>query len=748
MTSRNDASRPGGCRLASRFPHPERARTGRVIWLALIIPVVVIVGVAITYALVRPAPAARAARRGWSRLDEGDTDAAVRLFEEAIRLDPRTEDAWHGLLQARPDATIARRFARHHPELFDPLQPLQAPQMLVRPRGWDGRNWERSLEVYEQVALADRAPELLRMDFLGRKQVTEAWRHVREVRNTLDLRSRQPLDRDTLDAFNRFQLDRARVIVREAVSSLEDSNVYFQLVQSIDLAVRREREGLAKLRKAEAADPNFVPTQLTLAYVEIGRGQPDRARDRCIKLLSSRSGQGLVPGEVRVRYCLARAFELLGEPESALEQIELVVQRGRTVPGLLRLGILYLETGQIDKAEAIADELLAGTTKDTRSSYLKGLSSLYRRRYPLAVIELTKAQELAPADGRILYQRARAYLGMQKYQLASRDFLEAVELLKEPEWAGAAGAACALGAYDAQLASQAAGALLSGSSRLRPDRVVGGYARRFQLAARALIGEPGRLEKALAELQSAAAGKPVDDYLIAAVFAGRAFTEANAELQLPKAAFEYFREAAAKRSSAAYSLAFLHAVSGHTDAACTELGRLVEAHPDHLLGRLFLARLHVIGGRTEDAARLLRPVDRPGAPEAVAATLRLIDELQGITPSSGGGDSADHPAGHRPAPPPAGPHDMYFSIATYVDGTRMARALVLLDPVSEQPRRALHLTYNRVRRSGLDGVAEAAKADDAIRVTLEREAGRYAGDHERMYRAVIGAFWQRLPQNL
>jgi len=511
----------------------------------------------------------------------------------------------------------------------------------------------------------------------------------------------------------------------------------------IEAAIGKHKSGVARLEQALELDPSFLPAHLTLAYVEIARGRPGAAEKRCRKLLETPAGRPGGLAEPRIRFCLARALELSGRVNDAAEQVQQIL---RIMPGdpetLLRLGMLYLRLGRVDEADEIVKKAVGDEAFSPKANHIRGVASLQRGDYDGAVARLRAALRGRPDDLGIQYSLARAHEAAGRHMTAYRAFAGVAARARRSGWAFAAASAGALAAGRGSAAGVLADSVLAGEASLAADPKLRAHAIRFKVAAAAMLGGR-RLAGVLSEqLGRPGEGGELVNYLIAGALAGQAYAAPDATAALDEEHLALFKTAS--DPSAKYCLAFLLAAGGRTRDALGVLEELNNDHPKYLIAALHLARLYLIEGKTELAARTLRRTGQAATSRAAARELALIDSLQGVSSLNGPHDADAGAAGSGPA----GPHLAFFAVAMQADHRAYAQRVVLLDPVGEAARDILRLTYSHVRRHGLKGVAMAAEADKAADLAIHRAIAVYQAGSKRLYELAIGSFWDDLPPQL
>lgn len=699
--------------------------------------------------LLRPPAAERACREGEDLLRAGRGEPAAEKFRRAISLDPRLDRAWHGLLAARPTLDVCRQLADARPELFDLCQPVRDDAILPREPNWVAARWQRTLSLYEKTVLAepavagDAAAALLRLDFTGRKVVMEAWDEFRRLRAEVRTSLSEPLPMTALTAYAAYDLAGAQEAVAGAITHFRTPKLWVEHFTRLEAAMKRYESGVGRLERAAKLDPLFLPTQLTLAYIEITRGRAESAERRCRKLLEARAGS---PAGPRIRYGLARALEVSGNAKDAAAEVEHILRlRPGNREAMLRLGSLYLRLDRMDEAGRLARAVLKLRPGDPDASHIQGVVSLQRGDYATAAALLRRALEANPDDLNIRFSFARATEASGERVTAFREFMAIASALRSesPGWVCAAGSATALAAAQGFDAVKAADKALADKATVAAHPELLAHLLRFKFAGAAMHG--GELLAGLSVEAVTGKGSKGErvNYLIAGVLAGRAYAADDAQVAPDEHLLAFFKSQP-EDASALYSLAFLLAASGQEAQAREALEKLTAAHPEHQLAALHLARLYLIEGKTELAARTLRRVKQAVRRPEIVREMGLIDSLQGVRMLNGSNEGAAVPQDSGMI----GPHLAFFSVAVQIDHRALARRLVLLDPTSDATRGILKLTYPHVRQHGLEGVGAAAKADPAIDQAISRLVARYRADGGKLYRLAIGSFWDDLPTQL
>lgn len=744
--------------MGKTSPNPSWLSCAQSGWLLRVwASILVVAGAVVTTLLFwshAPTPE-RAYLRGMRYLVAGDKAAAAEQFESAISEDPRFEGAWHGLIEAAPTLTNCHRCAQHLPGLFDSQQPIRDEAALFRDPTRDSERRERLLELYEKAIRAAaegaRDPSPLLLDYDGRRELSRAWSEVEAIRAELQANIREPLIGSPWRAFATYDLPAIRRVVQDSLNQFSNPQHWGKLLERIDGAAAMEASGLAKLEAAVKRAPAFVPAQLTLALVEIARGRPGDAADRCRKLLEVEPAHGVIPGELHLRYCLARALELAADyAGGALELEQVLTKKPGHAQTMLRLGALYLKLGRSDDAAVLADALVKGSEQDRRADYIRGVVNLWRGQYETAAAQLGGVLQYFPGSEEVRYYLALALRGAGKHLSALREFAAVADAGFGSAWPLAAAAMSALAAARGEVADQMAAALLNRADALRAPARLRSYMLRVRLAAAAFAGrrdDVGRFIHELAQVASDDSDRELHDALVAGIVASQTYVAAESDIQMPEQHLEFFRSAVPNRPSAQYALAFLLTAAGRVSEARTTLEQLLAIWPKHELAVLHLSRLWVLDGKTELGARVLEQSGLADTSPDVQRALRLIHTLQGIRVALFAEPRAERP----PESSILGPHLAFFALVVDDDHRAFARLMLLLNPASEATHEILRLVYPRIRLGGLAGLAEAARESSNIDAALRRIVAAYSAasaDGNGLYRLTTGRFWNEMPRHL
>ncbi|VAW31360.1 hypothetical protein MNBD_CHLOROFLEXI01-176 [hydrothermal vent metagenome] len=140
-------------------------------------------------------------------------------------------------------------------------------------------------------------------------------------------------------------------------------------------------------------------------------------------------------------YTLATQYEMVGNPEKALELIN-EAEKFADPTNIRQLSSIYSGRGNIFQSlnqyeEALADyeEALRLDPEDSMTYSNRGIVFLHQREYEAALADYRKAIQLNPEYAKAFFNRGNTYLDLERYVEALADFGEAIRL--NPEYAKA-----------------------------------------------------------------------------------------------------------------------------------------------------------------------------------------------------------------------------------------------------------------------------------------------------------------------
>lgn len=156
--------------------------------------------------------------------------------------------------------------------------------------------------------------------------------------------------------------------------------------------MKRYDEALEYLTRALHADPTRSKTKLELASVHVATGSVEKARGVLNEVIQAE------PRNFKALFMLASVEERAGNRDSASSLYQKILQfdKNQTVASY-KLGLLFLDKGQVDKAQAEADQLIKKYPKRGDGYRLKGLVDFYRKKYDDAITSLQQSIKLGPS---------------------------------------------------------------------------------------------------------------------------------------------------------------------------------------------------------------------------------------------------------------------------------------------------------------------------------------------------------------
>ena len=157
-------------------------------------------------------------------------------------------------------------------------------------------------------------------------------------------------------------------------------------------AVSSKLEAAEKyLLQALAAEPNRAKTKIELASVYASGGKEQKAKDLLQEFV--RTDQK----NIRALYMLAALEKGSGNSDKALEIYKKILANNASETfAAYKSGLIYIEKGELEKAEKVADDLRSNFPKRADGHRLKGLVSFYRKNYPDAMAHLQNSIKIAP----------------------------------------------------------------------------------------------------------------------------------------------------------------------------------------------------------------------------------------------------------------------------------------------------------------------------------------------------------------
>lgn len=154
---------------------------------------------------------------------------------------------------------------------------------------------------------------------------------------------------------------------------------------------KRYNDAEAYLQQALKADPARSKTKLELASVYVAAGTVQKGKTLLEEVVLAD------PKNPRPFYMLAALEKGLGNSDRALELYRRILENNKSEAfASYKIGLLHIEKGELDKADAAADELVKGFPNRGDGHRLKGLVNFHRKNYADAINTLLTSLKLAP----------------------------------------------------------------------------------------------------------------------------------------------------------------------------------------------------------------------------------------------------------------------------------------------------------------------------------------------------------------
>ena len=298
-----------------------------------------------------------------------DDSGALRLYQRALRSDPRAESI------VRPIVTLALRLGRQAEAIryARKLAEVGNPDTLLLKRLGvhltEMGDWAGALAMYERVLGARKQAEPGPEDVILWMEMGRLYYLVEKHDKAAECLARVM---DAIDHPERFGPDQA---FKNAI--LADAGTAYALMgESFFLTGQHDRAAEA-FQRAHRAVPNKGLLGYNLARIEARTGKHAQALEKVQAYFNEReAGQGLAPYRLlaEILKALTKEGELLGRVEKVR------ADDPGNLPLAYFLAETYLEAGQTDKAETLYRDLLS---KTPTSVGFRHLAAIYRkaRRY-------------------------------------------------------------------------------------------------------------------------------------------------------------------------------------------------------------------------------------------------------------------------------------------------------------------------------------------------------------------------------
>lgn len=158
------------------------------------------------------------------------------------------------------------------------------------------------------------------------------------------------------------------------------------------------------LLQALKADPRRSGAKLDLAGIYIAWGREKDARQRLDEIIK------VDPKNSRAYYMLAGLENSVGNKDRALEIYQTILKINKfDTSAIYKSGLIYIDKGELDKAEKLAAHLLQNYPNRADGNRLKGLVCYYKKNYTEAIAALQNSLRTQPN------MEAYYFLGLSLY---------------------------------------------------------------------------------------------------------------------------------------------------------------------------------------------------------------------------------------------------------------------------------------------------------------------------------------------
>jgi putative PEP-CTERM system TPR-repeat lipoprotein len=158
--------------------------------------------------------------------------------------------------------------------------------------------------------------------------------------------------------------------------------------------------------KALKLDPEMASAKLGLAGLYIAKSDERNARRLLDEIINKDKK------DTKAYYMLAGLETSLAKRDKALEAYQRIAEiNPADINAIYRSGLLYIDKGELDKTEKIADDLLAKYPKHPEGHSLKGVVLYYRKKFNEAIVELQNSLKMRPDMGTYYF------LGLSHYNI-------------------------------------------------------------------------------------------------------------------------------------------------------------------------------------------------------------------------------------------------------------------------------------------------------------------------------------------
>jgi len=165
----------------------------------------------------------------------------------------------------------------------------------------------------------------------------------------------------------------------------------FEILGLASAASQKFEDAERYLLQAQDAEPARVKTKFELASVYLAQAKEPKAKSLLEALV--RTDQK----NVKAWYMLAAIEARGGNSKKALEIYQKIsAENASETFAVYKTGLIFIENGELAKAERLADELMAGFPQKADGHRLKGLALYHAKNYAEAMVHLQNSLKIAP----------------------------------------------------------------------------------------------------------------------------------------------------------------------------------------------------------------------------------------------------------------------------------------------------------------------------------------------------------------
>ena len=318
---------------------------------------------------------------------QGEFEAAIRQYHDAVRVEPRYLPAWVHLGQAQleiDDVNGARESFESAISLSETSTPALSGLASVESRQ---RNFDRSIELIRRAIASE--PEAKQLHYL------------------LAMAYRQAGQREKAREQLALQGPRRPSLTDPVLGRMQSLNQTSQVFLSRGVEAYRRGdylEAASQYKKALEASPDDPSTYLSISWVLELADRPEEAvpyLDRALEL---------DPDLAMAHFNKGAMLESRGRDEEALEHYRAAVeQEPESLPPRQLLANTLMRTGNYEEAIKYYAEIITASPDDTLTRYRGAIAMLIVGRCEDAADQLEQALEAMPGQYPIASALVRAY---------------------------------------------------------------------------------------------------------------------------------------------------------------------------------------------------------------------------------------------------------------------------------------------------------------------------------------------------